>query len=78
MGSSLYAVTVEITPLSQTLCESIKSRCSGQVGSLLELLTGKLSKNVMEIVADHKEGLFPKPKEMSFDCSCPLWYWKPS
>lgn len=73
MGSSLYAVTVEITPLSQTLCESIKSRCSGQVGSLLELLTGKLSKNVIEIVADHKEGLFPKPKEMSFDCSCPDW-----
>lgn len=27
----------------------------------------------MEVVANHKEGLFPNTKEMDYDCSCPDW-----
>ena len=45
----------------------------GEIGSLLELLQGKLSDHVMEVVTDQKEGLFPLPGEMSFRCSCPDW-----
>ena len=50
---------------------AIKGRCSGQIGSLLELLQGRLSDQVMEVVTDREQGLFPLPGEMSFKCSCP-------
>ena len=45
--------------------------CSGQVTSLVELLLGKLSRGVMEIVTDVNRGIFPSPKEISLSCSCP-------
>ena len=39
----------------------------------MELLQGRLSKSVMEIVTDHDGGLFPKPSEIKLSCSCPDW-----
>ncbi|MFU8822409.1 MAG: helix-turn-helix domain-containing protein, partial [Gammaproteobacteria bacterium] len=45
----------------------------GQVGSMLELLQGRLSNEVMAVVTDRETGLFPRPGEISFDCSCPDW-----
>jgi uncharacterized Zn finger protein len=44
---------------------------AGQVGSMLDLLAGKLGDGLMSILTDPKDGLFPKPKEIRFDCSCP-------
>ena len=40
---------------------------------MLELLQGKLSKEVMTIVSDRNHGLFPRPKEIKLSCSCPDW-----
>jgi uncharacterized Zn finger protein len=40
---------------------------------LIDLLRGKLDHGVMEVVTDRKEGLFPLPGEMKFDCDCPDW-----
>ena len=70
-GSELYKVKVSIKTLPGKKWTAIKGRCSGKIGSLLELLQGKLSDHVMEVVTDRKEGLFPLPGEMSFHCSCP-------
>jgi uncharacterized Zn finger protein len=70
-GSELYNIEVSIKTLPGKKWTAIKGRCSGQIGSLLELLQGKLSDHVMEVVTDRKEGLFPLPGEMSFHCSCP-------
>jgi len=72
-GSSLYEVEVKISPLASSRWDTIKKHCKGQVGSLLELLQGKISKQVMEIVTDSNNGIFPSPKEIRFDCSCPDW-----
>ena len=72
-GSELYNVKVSIKTLPGKKWKAIKGRCSGQIGSLLELLQGRLSDHVMEVVTDRKEGLFPLPGEMSFQCSCPDW-----
>ena len=52
---------------------SIKTRCAGQIGSLVELLQGRLSKSVIDIVTAHDGGLFPKPSEIKMSCSCPDW-----
>ena len=70
-GSELYTVSITIEPLPDKAWASIKSRCAGQVGSLVELLQGKLSKSVIEIVTAHEGGLFPKPREIKKSCSCP-------
>lgn len=72
-GSELYKVVITITPLKAKKWESVKRSCSGRIGSLIDLLRGKLDHGVMEVVTDRKEGLFPLPGEMKFDCDCPDW-----
>jgi len=72
-GSQLYTVEVVIKSLSRKKWNDVKNRCAGQIGSLLELLEGRLSKNVMSVVTDRNKGLFPLPKEISLQCSCPDW-----
>ena len=72
-GSDLYNVTIEIEPLAAKKWRKVKRRCAGQIGTLLELLLGKLSDSVMEVVTDRTEGLFPLPKDISLDCDCPDW-----
>ena len=72
-GSELYTVKVAIKMLPRKIWQDVKIRCGGQIGSLLELLQGKLSANVMSIVTDRKKGLFPLPGEISLQCSCLDW-----
>ncbi len=72
-GSDLYNVKVDIKPLAPKKWTHVKRRCAGQIGSLLELLQGKLSSSVMGVVTDRQKGLFPTPSEISFDCDCPDW-----
>ena len=72
-GTQLYHVDISIKALKPATWESIRKRCSGQIGSMLELLQGKLSDQVMTIVTDRKKGLFPKPGEIELRCTCPDW-----
>ncbi|MBX3179825.1 MAG: helix-turn-helix domain-containing protein [Candidatus Hydrogenedentes bacterium] len=72
-GSSLYTVTVEIKALPSSAWKAIKAKCAGGIGSMLELLQGKLSNEVMTVVSDRDGGLFPKPREITLKCSCPDW-----
>jgi len=72
-GSEIYDVRVTIKTLPAKRWKALKGRCGGQIGSLLELLEGRLSDHVMEVVTDRKAGLFPLPGEMAFRCSCPDW-----
>ena len=72
-GSDTYSVVVKIKPLKPERWKAIKKKCSGEIGSVVELLQGKLSKHVLGIVTDQKEGLFPSPNEIDLDCSCPDW-----
>jgi uncharacterized Zn finger protein len=72
-GSEIYKIRIQIDPLPAKEWAAIKARCAGQIGSLVELLQGKLSKGVIEVVTAKGEGLFPKPREIHMDCSCPDW-----
>lgn len=72
-GSELYTVRIAVAKLPPAKWATTKSRCTGQVGSLLELLQGRLSAEVMAVVAHRTGGLFPQPGEMKLDCSCPDW-----
>jgi uncharacterized Zn finger protein/DNA-binding transcriptional regulator YiaG len=72
-GSELYNIDIRIKELKAATWASIKNECSGHIGSMLELLQGKLSDQVMAIVTDRHQGLFPQPGEITLDCSCPDW-----
>ncbi len=72
-GTDLYTVDIKIKPLPEKRWEEIKGRCAGQIDSLVELLQGSISKGVMEIVTRKGEGLFPSPREIALNCSCPDW-----
>jgi len=72
-GSELYNIVIRIKELKAATWTSIKNTCAGHIGSMLELLQGKLSDQVMAIVTDRHHGLFPQPGEIALDCSCPDW-----
>ena len=70
-GSSTYKVKVTIGEVAKAHWRSICDDCSGGIDSLVELLQGRLSKGVMERICRQGAGLFPKPAEIKFSCSCP-------
>ena len=70
-GTELYEIKINIDQLPTEDWTNLKKRCSGKIGSLLELLQGKLSDEVMTFVTDLDQGLFPNPNEIHLDCNCP-------
>ena len=72
-GTDLYEISIRIAALPEDRWKSLCRQCAGEIGSLVELLSGKPPERVMEIVSRPGEGLFPSPGEISLDCSCPDW-----
>ncbi|HEY0790381.1 MAG TPA: hypothetical protein VGD78_04885 [Chthoniobacterales bacterium] len=72
-GTQLYRGQVTIAPVPAAAWKALKGECSRQVGSLMDLLQGKLSASVMAAITQPDTGLFPKPSEIRFECSCPDW-----
>ena len=72
-GSSMYRVVVKIKILPEGQWRALRRKCAGGFDSLVELLQGRFSKGVMEHLCRPESGLFPSPREISFDCSCPDW-----
>ena len=70
-GSELYEVRVQIAATPRARWAKICRDCAGGIDSLVELLSGRLSKGVMERLCRQGEGLFPKPSEITFTCDCP-------
>jgi len=72
-GSEIYNITIEISKLNNNIWQDIKKCCSGKISSILDLLSGKLSEGIMDIVCDPNKGIFPQQEEIEFHCSCPDW-----
>ena len=72
-GSDLYRISVVIAPLPKPRWQAVVRECAGKIGSLVELLQGKFSRAVMEMLIRRGTGLFPSAKEIAFECSCPDW-----
>ena len=70
-GSELYRVTIGIAPLATAAWRRVVARCTGRIGSLVALLRGELSDEVLAVLTHAKDGLFPEPRDMTLDCSCP-------
>jgi len=72
-GSSLYRVSIEVTPLAKARWKGLCKDCAGAIDSVVELLQGRFAKGVMERLCHPKTGLFPAPTEIRFSCTCPDW-----
>jgi uncharacterized Zn finger protein len=72
-GSELYRVTIGIASLAKPRWRHVVGRCTGRIGSLVGLLRGELSADVLAVLTSARDGLFPEPREMTLDCSCPDW-----
>ena len=70
-GSELYTVKIGIAPLAKARWRRVASRCTGRIASLVGLLRGELSADVMSVLCDGRDGLFPERREISLECSCP-------
>ena len=64
---------MRIRRLKRPTWKAIRSACAGQIGSVLELLQGRLSDHVMDVVTHREAGLFPQPGEIKLACDCPDW-----
>jgi uncharacterized Zn finger protein len=72
-GSQLYTVEIGIAPMARARWRQVVARCTGKIASLVGLLRGELSADVMAVLVDGTHGLFPAPREIEMDCSCPDW-----
>lgn len=72
-GSELYNIVITIAPLPKKKWAAVKAGCAGRIGSLIDLLRGKLAAGVMEVVCHRETGLFPLPGEIKLHCDCPDW-----
>jgi uncharacterized Zn finger protein len=72
-GTRMYTVNMRVKPLKEKQWALIQKACAGKIDTLLNLLQGKLSKEVMSVVCHPQTGIFPKPDEISYQCSCPDW-----
>ena len=72
-GSSIYQVDIAMRPAARAQWRALAKRCAGKIDSMVELLQGRLSRGVMAILASRRTGLFPAPREISLECSCPDW-----
>jgi uncharacterized Zn finger protein len=70
-GSSLYKIKISIEPIDKKRWRAICSDCARQVRSLLDLMRGRLPDVVLARLTEPKQGMFPGPKELKLQCSCP-------
>ena len=63
---------IRISPLSEGRCQYVIEQCGRKIENLERLTKGDFPQELKEVFLGEK-GLFPKPREISFNCSCPDW-----
>jgi uncharacterized Zn finger protein len=68
-----YDVVINVDTLSTGHWTLIREACAGRFDSLSELLAGQFPQALKDLFFEKGAGLFPSPREIHFDCSCPDW-----
>jgi uncharacterized Zn finger protein len=72
-GSEVYRVSIDIKTLSAAVWARIKKDCARTIDSLMDLLQGRFDQGIMQRLSQRDGGLFPQPKEIKMNCTCPDW-----
>ncbi len=67
-----YKVEIRIGRLPEKQCQTIIDRCTRRIDGLETLVKGAFPEELKDIFTE-QGGLFPTPREISFNCSCPDW-----
>lgn len=67
-----YKVEIRISPLSEEKCGEIIDKCGRRIENMESLIRGEFPVELKDLFLA-KDGLFPSPREISFNCSCPDW-----
>lgn len=67
-----YKVDIRISPLSEEKCQAVIQKCGRKLRTIEELAAGCFPEEMKELFLG-QDGLFPTPREISFQCSCPDW-----
>jgi len=67
-----YKVEIRISPLSEEKCQALIQKCGRKLQTIEELAAGSFPEEMKELFQG-RDGLFPTPREISFQCSCPDW-----
>ncbi len=70
-GSSLYEITIKISPMADADWKAICRDCSTSIHSLLDLMRGKLGVDAISRMTDPQRGMFPASSEIKMRCNCP-------
>jgi len=70
-GSEPYFIDIRFTQLPDVRWKKLRSACTASIDSLIDLLAGKFSKGLMELLTSTRTGLFPSAGEMQMTCDCP-------
>ena len=71
--SKPYEVEINIDTLDKEKWEQVTALCNHRIDSLEQLIEGKFPVELEVLFIERKYGMFPSPKEIHFDCSCPDW-----
>ncbi len=68
-----YKVEIHIDPLPEKTYIDIIKVCNRRIENLEALVEGAFPAELKEFFIKTRGGLFPNPKEIHFNCSCPDW-----
>lgn len=71
--STPYKVSVKIKPIRRNIWDQIKDLSKKRLESLQELLQGVFPNALKDAFLVQGKGLFPSPREIQLNCSCPDW-----
>ena len=71
--STPYQVRVRIKTLPPATWKRLVKQACGRIESMHALLAGRFPEELKDLFFSKGSGLFPKPAEILFDCSCPDW-----
>lgn len=68
-----YEVQIRIDTLQDKKWAKVTDLCNHRIDSLEQLLAGRFPKELEILFTEKTYGLFPAPKEIHFNCTCPDW-----
>lgn len=70
VSDRLYQVQIRFSGVEEERLEALRNACAGKLTSLIDLIRGDLSDDVMELICDPAFGLFPSYSELRPGCDC--------
>lgn len=70
LDQNIYETNICFTALDEKTKDHLSQVLRDEVSSLYDLLSGKISPKICELISDPDRGLFPSLSEISFHCNC--------